>query len=419
MKTFDSMESNVRSYIRAFPTVFDHAKGALICDEDGNEYIDFLAGAGALNYGHNNDVVTTAFINYLQKNGVVHSLDKATKAKQSFLESFSRHILVPRGLDYKIQFTGPTGTNAVEAALKLARIVTGREGVIAFTNGYHGLTLGALATTGNGFYHKGLTGTRANVSRMPFDGYLGDGVNTIHYLEKMLDDPGSGVDLPAAVILETVQCEGGVKVAGNGWLQDLVWVCKARDILLIVDDIQVGNGRAGEFFSFEAAGITPDMICLSKSIGGGLPMSILLLSPEVDQWLPGQHTGTFRGNNLAFVAATAIIETYWQNDELSYIVKQKGEMIQTALTSLATQHADLGLAVRGRGMIWGLDIPHEGMARLVSQYAFKHNLIVETCGSQGRVVKLLPPLTIDPGLLEQGLQTLIEGVNGAVTQQIN
>ena len=288
MQVFERVESEVRSYIRAFPTVFSRSKGALLYDEKGQTYIDFFAGAGTLNYGHNNDIISQAMIAYLQNDGVLHALDMATTAKKRFLETFSDTILTPRQLNYKIQFTGPTGTNCVETALKLARRVTGRRNVVTFTNGFHGQTMGATSITGNRKYRHEAYINRSNVSFLPYDGYLGPDVNTIYYFRKLLEDNSSGLDLPAAVILETVQAEGGVNVARFEWLRQLEGLCHDFDILLIVDDIQVGNGRTGDFFSFEAAGISPDMVTISKSIGGGLPMAILLLKPEIDAWLPGR-----------------------------------------------------------------------------------------------------------------------------------
>lgn len=288
MRIFEEMESEVRGYVRAFPAIFDTAKGAFLYDEHGNEYIDFFAGAGTLNYGHNNPLISSALIDYLQRDGIVHALDKATVAKKSFLQKFRDTILSPRNLDYKVQFTGPTGTNAVETALKLARMVKRRSNIIAFTNGYHGLTMGALAVTGNDFYRDESYGARNNADSVPFDGYLGEGVNTIDYLRKIIGDSSSGVDLPAAIIVETVQGEGGINVASFEWLKELEHLCHEFDILLIIDDIQMGNGRTGTFFSFERAGIKPDMVTVSKSIGGGLPMALLLMRPELDQWQPGE-----------------------------------------------------------------------------------------------------------------------------------
>ncbi|MGM0442669.1 MAG: diaminobutyrate--2-oxoglutarate transaminase, partial [Fibrobacterota bacterium] len=275
MQIFNELESEVRGYIRSFPAVFDTAQGAKMYDEEGNEYLDFFAGAGTLNYGHNPEVATEAMIEHLKARRVVHGMDKATKVKRDFMETFNSHILQPRGLDYKFQFTGPTGTNATETAMKLARMAKGRSTVVAFTNGYHGHTMGALAVTGNASYRDEAYDNRGSVHHMPFDGFLGD-MNTLEVFERYLEDPGSGLDLPAAVIVETIQGEGGIKVASKEWLQGLEKICRKHEILLIADDIQVGNGRTGKFFSFEEAGIKPDMVCLSKSIGGGLPMALLL-----------------------------------------------------------------------------------------------------------------------------------------------
>ena len=319
MRIFEQLESEVRSYIRSFPVIFSTAKGAYLYDEQGNKYIDFFAGAGTLNYGHNNDMISKAMIEYISNDGILHGLDKATTAKKDFLNKILSVILEPRNLDYKIQFPGPTGTNSVETALKLARMVKGRSNIISFTNAFHGLTMGSMAVTGNSFYRDEAFINRVNVSFMPYDGYMGENVNTLDYLRRFLSDNSSGVDLPAAVIVETIQAEGGINVASNAWLQGLEQICRDFDILLIIDDIQVGNGRTGKFFSFEDAGINPDMITLSKSIGGGLPLSLLFMRPELDQWKPGEHTGTFRGNNLAFIAATAALD-YWTNNDLTEAV---------------------------------------------------------------------------------------------------
>lgn len=410
MRIFESIESDVRSYVRSFPAVFDKAEGAILTDEQGNEYIDFFAGAGTLNYGHNHPVVTTALVEYLQNNGIIHGLDKATVAKRNFLQKFSDTILAPRHLDYKVQFTGPTGTNAVETALKLARMVKKRSNIIAFTNAYHGLTMGSLAVTGNDFYRDESYGARTNVDHIPFEGYLGEKSNTIEFLRKQLNDPGSGVDIPAAIIVETIQGEGGINVASSKWLKNLEKLCHDFDILLIIDDIQMGNGRTGTFFSFEEAGVVPDLVCLSKSIGGGLPMAILLLKPELDHWQPGEHTGTFRGNNLAFVAATKLL-SYWENEDLTHSVKYKEEIIKKALEEVAQKHPELEMKVRGRGMVWGIDIPREGFASEASVKSFEKKLLVETCGSHSQVVKFLPPLTIEEELLMEGLNRFSEAIS--------
>jgi diaminobutyrate-2-oxoglutarate transaminase len=335
----------------------------------------------------------------------VHGLDKATVAKQAFLQKLRDTILAPRNLNYKVQFTGPTGTNAVETALKLARMVKRRSNIISFTDGYHGLTMGALAVTGNYFYRDESYGARNNAAFMPYDGYFGPDVNTIDYMRRYLEDGSSGVDIPAAVIVETVQGEGGINVASVKWLQQLEALCRDFDILLIVDDIQVGNGRTGTFFSFERAGITPDLVTVSKSIGGGLPLAMLLMRPELDQWQPGEHTGTFRGNNLGFVAATEALG-YWDNDDLTRAVAYKGEILETELTRIAEKFPELEAKLRGLGMVWGLDLHQPGVASEASQEAFQRGLLIETAGANDQVLKFLPPLTIEEELLREGLEVV-------------
>ncbi|MCA1797524.1 MAG: diaminobutyrate--2-oxoglutarate transaminase [Geobacteraceae bacterium] len=418
MRIFEQLESEVRGYIRSFPTIFETAKGALLTDENGTEFIDFFAGAGTLNYGHNNDKISQALIEYLQKDGIVHGLDLATSAKKNFLQKFYDTILAPRNMEHKIQFTGPTGTNAVETAIKIARMVKGRSNIVSFTNGYHGLTMGALALTGNAFYRDEAYISRSNVSFMPYDGYFGDEVDTIAYFRKFLEDPSSGLDLPAAVILETVQAEGGVNVASSQWLRDLEQVCHDFDILLIIDDIQVGNGRTGSFFSFEEAGINPDIITMSKAIGGGLPLAIVLLKPELDQWKPGEHTGTFRGNNLAFVACTAALE-YWDNDDLSEAVKSKSEVMLAKLKEIIEKYPEANASVRGRGLIFGLELPDKNFASEVSTKCFEKGLIIELAGATDQIVKFLPPLTIKEEVLLKGLEIIDESMGEILEEKNN
>jgi diaminobutyrate-2-oxoglutarate transaminase len=304
ISTVINLESEVRSYCRHFPVVFTKAKGATLQDEEGREYIDFLAGAGALNYGHNDPAIKEKLLEYIESDMIVHSLDLVTEAKKAFIESFDSLILKPRGMKYKMQFTGPTGTNAVEAAMKIARNVTGRQMIVSFTNGFHGVTLGSVAATGNSYFRDGCGIQPQGTTFMPYDGYMGDDIDTTEYLDKAITDGSSGLDQPAAVIVETIQGEGGINVATSEWLRSLEMVCRKHSILLIVDDIQVGCGRTGTFFSFEEAKISPDIIILSKSLSGyGIPFSMVLMKPSLDQWKPGEHNGTFRGNNLAFVTA--------------------------------------------------------------------------------------------------------------------
>jgi diaminobutyrate-2-oxoglutarate transaminase len=407
----NSMESRVRSYCRTFPVVFKSAKGAHLYDESGKEYIDFLAGAGSLNYGHNNPEIKQKIMDYLEQDGVIHGLDLATTAKEEFLKTFQDIILEPRDLKYKVQFTGPTGTNAVEAALKIARKVTGRTGIISFTNGFHGVSLGSLAATGNS-HHRGGAGTSLNgVTFMPYDRYMGQKINTIDYLRRALEDNSSGIDIPAAVILETVQGEGGINVARDEWLRSLADLCKEFGILLIVDDIQVGCGRTGTFFSFEHSGIVPDLVVLSKSLSGiGLPFALLLLKPNIDIWKPGEHNGTFRGNNLAFVSATETLKQFWATQKFEAQVNEKSAILRSELERIAKEHLSPDMEVRGKGMVIGIDCRQEEIAKKITDKSFENGLILERCGAEDQVVKLLPPLVTDDKTLHKGIEILEKSV---------
>lgn len=404
LTTIERLESNIRGYVRSFPVEFDTASGSWLTDVDGRRYLDFFAGAGTLNYGHNNPLVVSALQEYLGRNGVMHGLDTATRAKTQFLEKFSEVILQPRSLDYKVQFTGPTGTNAVEAAIKLARKLKQRSHIVAFTNAYHGHSLGSLALTGNQYYHDLAYGSHNNVTHLPFDGYLGD-YDTSEILSKMLSDGSSGLPKPAAVILEPIQGEGGINVASNAWLQKIATLCKQHDVLLIADEIQVGNGRSGTFFAFEPAGIRPDLVCLSKSIGGGLPMSIVLIDRACDIWKPGEHTGTFRGNNLAFVAAHALLE-YWRGEQFSSTIAHRSNLIRERLNGFVRDFGSDRISVRGRGMIWGIETSEAELANKICREAFQRGLMVETSGARDQVVKLLAPLTTADNELLLGLNIL-------------
>lgn len=409
MNIFERYESNVRGYCRTWPVVFDTARNAKQWDVDGNEYIDFFSGAGVLNFGHNNPKFRQAMISYLESDGVTHSLDMSSRSKREFIERFVNVILKPRGLDYKLQFTGPTGTNVVEAALKLARKVTGRRDVVAFTDGFHGMTLGALACTGNQKFHQAAGVDLNNIIRVPFDGYLGDGVDTLEPLRQALQDPSSGITPPAAFILETIQAEGGVNLARKEWLQQVEQLAREHGSLLIIDDIQAAVGRTGHYFSFEHLGIDPDLVCLAKGIGGyGTPMGLLLIKPELDQWSPGEHTGTFRGQNLSFVAGTAALD-YFEDDGFLAEVRRKGALTEERLVSII-QNANTGIELRGCGMIHGLDMGTGEKAAAVVAEAFKQNLIVPSCGPHGRVVKVMPPLTIEDDVLNEGLERLEKAI---------
>ncbi len=403
---FECYESEVRSYCRKFPEVFESSKGAFIKGESGKEYLDFFCGAGALNYGHNHPYVKQKAIDYLMKDGIIHALDMYTVAKRELIETFQEKILQPRGLNYKIQFPGPTGTNAVEAALKLARKVKGRRTVMGLMGCFHGMTLGALSLTCERDARAGAGVPLNDIIHVPAP-YMFPELDTIKYIDEILSDDHSGVDLPAAFILETVQAEGGIQVFSVDFLKRLRAVCDKYDMLLIVDDIQVGCGRTGNFFSFERAGIVPDIVTLSKSIGGlGLPLALTLFKPELDIWSPGEHNGTFRGNQIAFVAAKAAIEVM-ATEKLDANVRENEAVLRDGLADVAA--LDDRLSVRGIGYIWGVDcgnIPVDGFARRVICKCFENGLIVELAGRKDCVVKLMPPLIADKALLEKGIAIL-------------
>lgn len=416
MQALESLESNVRSYSRSFPAIFSRARGSIMLTESGRKLIDFLSGAGTLNYGHNNHQIKAAITEYLASDAVVHGLDMATPAKLLFMETFSSVILRERGLQHRFQFTGPTGANAIEAALKLSRKVTGRQNIISFTRGYHGLSLGAMAASGNRFYRAASGVPLSGAAFMPYDGYLGPAVDTADYLQKVLMDKSGGIDCPAAILVETVQGEGGINVASREWLQTIQAIAKNVGALFIVDDIQMGCGRTGEFFSFEFAGLSPDIIVLSKSLSGyGLPLSMLLIKEGFDAWCPGEHTGTFRGNNLALVSATAALDLYWRNPTFSQEVRRMGELMRRRLDAIASEYGN-SFAVRGRGMALGFDCKIAKVAEATTRKAFEKGLIVERCGPVDQVVKFLPALTIDLDTLNRGFEIFEESLVEALKQ---
>ena len=395
---FARTESEVRYYCRAMPAVFTRAVNARLWAEDGAEYIDFLSACGAQNFGHNHPFIKGRVAAYLAGDGVLNALDLHTSAKADFLHAFRTGILEPRGLSYRLQFPGPTGTNAVEAALKLARKATGRRAVVSFTNAFHGMTLGALAVSGN---RRGAAAD--DVIRLPFDGSAGAGIEELQRFEAMANDPSGGLSLPAAFLVETVQGEGGLNVAGIHWLRELAALAKRLGALLIVDDIQAGCGRTGSYFSFERAGIAPDIICLAKSISGiGLPMALVLISPDHDRWAPGEHNGTFRGNNLAFVGAAAALEA-WQSPSFQAGMQEKGERLRAWAEDMTARYSPFVSEVRGLGWMLGLGFDRPDAARLVAGEAVASGVLIETAGPKSEVLKLFPPLTIEPELLEEGL----------------
>ena len=403
---FETYESNVRSYCRSFPTTFTKAKGALMFDDQGKEYIDFFAGAGALNYGHNPDYMVEKMIAYLQSDGILHSMDMFTQPKQEFLDYFVHKVLEPRGLNYKIQFCGPTGTNAVECAIKLARMNKGRANVFAFMGAFHGMTMGSLALTTDRCSRDAAGQILPNVTHIPAPGMF-PGLDVVAYMETLLTDDHSGVEKPAAIILETVQADGGINVFSVEFLQGVRDLCTRHDILMIVDDIQVGNSRTGTFFSFERANIIPDMVTQSKSIGGcGMPISMLLFKPELDLWEPGQHTGTFRGNQLSLIAGLAGLKKMVE-DDIPAEVKRKEKLVEAFLRDEIAP-LDSRIQFRGIGLLWGVDFSKfdKDMTKPLIAVCFKNGMICERVGRDNAVLKLMPPLIIPDEQLMAGLQIL-------------
>ncbi|MFN6513540.1 MAG: diaminobutyrate--2-oxoglutarate transaminase [Nostoc sp. CreGUA01] len=418
MNIFEKRESNVRTYCHNFPDIFHRAKGSIIYSESGKEYIDFFAGAGALNYGHNHDYIKQRVISYLDADGIAHGLDMYTCAKEKFLAKFDEAVLSSKKLDYRIQFCGPTGTNAVEAALKLARKVKQRSGIFSFMGAYHGMTLGSLSISGNIGIRAGAIGTSSNVTFMPYPYGFMESFDTIEYIESVLNDVNSGIEKPAAIIFETVQAEGGVIVAPIDWMQRLRKLCDENDILLICDDIQVGCGRTGSFFSFERADIVPDMVILSKSISGyGFPMSLLLIKPELDIWEPGEHNGTFRGNQLAFIGATAALE-YRESYDFEQDVKSKELFLKNFLTQEIASISEK-IAIRGIGMIWGIDVKNFGdrtLSQRITSRCFELGLIIEKAGRNDSVIKILPPLIIDMSSLQKGCSIIKSAFDDCISK---
>ncbi len=391
-ESFETHESQVRSYCRDFPAVFTQASGPYMWDESGRRYTDLLCGAGALNYGHNDPKISQAVQEYLAAKGPVQSLDLHTRAKADFIDRFAEVILAPRGMDHVLQFPGPAGTLAVEAALKLARKVTGRTNVVAFTGAFHGASLGSLALSASALLRGAAGVPLEHVIRLPYDGGAG-WAESAEQLERLLL-PGSGIDPPAAVVLETVQGEGGLVAASPAWLTAVADATRSAGALLIIDDIQAGCGRTGTFFSFDEFGLDPDMVCLSKSLSGlGLPMAMLVIRRELDKWRPGEHNGTFRGHNLAFVGATAALD-YWTEPAFGAAIRLLTAHVRNGLAAIASGWSRNEVAVAGRGLMSGLRFGRPGRAERVKAELYEAGIVAETCGPDSSVLKLFPPLTM-------------------------
>lgn len=401
---YERRESGARSYCRAFPASFTEARGSELFTADGTRYIDFLAGCSSLNYGHNDADMKAALIEHISGDGLAHGLDLHTNAKEQFLTALTQHILAPRGMDHRVMFTGPTGANAVEAAMKVARKVTGRTNIIAFTNGFHGVTMGALAATGNGYHRGGAGMDKAGVTRVPFDGYA-EGLDSAALLDQILSDPSGGIDAPAAIMFETVQGEGGLNPASAAWVRKMQEVAHKHGALLIIDDIQAGCGRTGTFFSFEEMGVQPDIVTMAKSVSGfGLPMALMLVRPKHDVFGPAEHNGTFRGNTHAFVTARVAIEKFWSDKAFQAELQEKDALIKDKLAQIARQVP--GATLKGRGLMRGVDVGSGELASEICAEAYRNGLIIETSGPRDEVVKILAPLTTSKALFDEGFAIL-------------
>lgn len=412
-------ESAARTYARSLPIVPVRARGLTIEGADGRRYLDCLSGAGTLALGHNHPVVLEAIRGVLDSGAPLHVLDLATPVKDAFTTELFANLPPELAADARIQFCGPAGTDAVEAALKLVRTATGRSGLLAFTGAYHGMTAGALDASG------GAPGVR--VTRLPYPQDLRcpfgvggpEGAElSARWTENLLDDPKGGVPAPAGMIVEPVQGEGGVIPAPDGWLRRMREITAARGIPLIADEVQTGVGRTGAFWGVDHAGVVPDVMVLSKAIGGSLPLAVIVYRAGLDVWAPGAHAGTFRGNQLAMAAGTATL-AFVRENRLAERAAALGERMLAALRGLACGHPCIG-EVRGRGLMIGVELvdPDTGvaapaLAAAVRQECLDRGLIVELGGRHGAVVRLLPPLTLTDEQAAAVLDRLADAIPAA------
>ena len=411
----NSTESNARSYPRKFPFAIAKAKGSWVEDVEGNTYLDFLCGAGTLALGHNDDEVNQAMVEMLTNNLPLHTLDLTTPVKDTFVETLLGALPFGMGKDCKIQFCSPSGTDATDAAIKLCKTATGRSSVISFAGGYHGMGQGPLACMGNLHAKQAVTGLMPDVHSFPYPyayrdpfGLGGEeGVKAAcNFFERTLKDPESGITKPACVILEAIQGEGGVIPAPVEFLQCVRRVTKELDIPLIVDEIQCGMGRSGKLFAFEYADIVPDVILISKAIGGSQPLAVVVYNKELDKWTPGAHAGTFRGNQLAMKAGTIVLNRVSKPEFLAE-VSRKGDLVRKKLRQLKENVSIIG-DVRGKGLMVGTEfvdpkaspdcigsLPSSGeIAAKVQKLCFENGLIVEKGGRNGSVMRCLCALNI-------------------------
>ena len=427
-------ESSARTYANSIDRVLERGVLARLYDTEGREYLDCLSCAGTLALGHNHPFVMKHVWDFLQSGHLQQGLDISTPAKYSFIRTLFDILPEEFAANARVQFCGPTGADTIEAAIKLFKTATGRRSILAFHGGYHGMTAGALALTGNLQAKKQVHTSLPDVHFLPYPyAYrcpFGLGANvtevSLQYIERLIADPESGIVKPAAVIVEAIQGEGGVIPAPVRWLQGLREITRVHDIPLIIDEVQTGLARTGDLFAFEQAGIVPDAVCLSKAIGGGYPLSVLLYHERYDRWSPGAHAGTFRGNQIAMVAGTATME-FIQRENLAEQSRAKGLLLENHLHAIAKDFPHVG-DIRGRGLMWGMEIvkydsasdpigsrPANGLlAKMIKRECIQHGLIIETGGRHGAVLRLLPPLIVTNDDLLEIAEKLRKSIQAAV-----
>lgn len=414
-------ESAARTYADGIGRMMEKGQLCTIFDADGKEYLDCLSCAGTLASGHNHPFILQRVREFLESGHVLQALDISTPVKHDFVVQLFASLPAAFAAQARVQFCGPSGADAVEAAVKLFKTATGRRSILAFHGAYHGMTSGALAMTGNLTAKQHVASIMPDVHFLPYPysyrcpfgvGGAKSVELSLNYVERLLADPESGITKPAAIFLEAIQGEGGVVPADPAWLQGIRRITQRFDIPLVIDEIQTGFGRTGTMFAFESAGIVPDAVLVSKAIGGGFPLSLVLYHEKFDKWTPGAHAGTFRGNQIAMVAGAATLELITRDDLVSAAAR-KGSIIEHGLRQLAAEFDVIG-DIRGRGLMWGIEIvdpaaeadqigsfPGDGkMAGAIKRQCLDHGLLIETGGRHGAVLRLLPPLVISNNEVE-------------------
>lgn len=413
----EELESNNRSYPRSIPLAFDLAKGSILQDVDGNQYIDFTSNCGVFNLGHNNEDILKEL--RVMDGKISQAVDYPTPAKIDFLRSLLGSLPESLKGKCKVNFGGPSGSDAVEVAIKLARINKKRHTIIAFQGGYHGMTMGALSVTSKLSHRKDVSPLIPGVHFLPFcssyrcpfaKGNKGCQQECLKYFKYVLENPHSGIDKPAAIIIEPIQGEGGTYIPPKGWLESITKIAHDNDILVIFDEVQTGFYRTGKLFSFEHTGAVPDIITMSKGVGGvGFPLSLIIYKKELDIWEPGTHIGTFRGNQLAMAAGSASLKFIIENNIENH-TKELGKKMLERLVGIMDKSAHIG-DVRGIGLMFGVEYvkdknskePYPEMAAKIKKKCYEKGLIVETGGYYNNVIRFLPPLVTTPTIAENGL----------------